>query len=404
MKTIAFSVILTIIFPAFIFGQAREFLYCGTFSVRGSKGVYIFSFDRKQGTLELKGTVHSLNDPTYLEISPDKRFLYTVNRQAVDTSKYQGSVTSYAIDTNTGLPVETGRISSYGNSPCHINISRDGKTLFVSHYRDGSLTMLSANEGRITGLVDSVIHRGSSIHPNQKTSHVHSTWFLPDSDFIITADLGSDKLWVYKWDKDKIFRPASIIIDAVPGSGPRHMDFGGKKIYVAEELSSTVSVYDIDLKTPSAKRIQRISTIPDTFHESNSVADIHLSPDHKFLYVSNRGHNSLAIFRVDEKSGKITFVAHQSCLGKTPRNFYMDRLGEFVIVANQDSDDIFLFRRDKESGLLTSTGQKLNVPSPVCLKMSQPNGGPNPQPNGGARNEEHYSHEQRQKSYVIFHK
>ncbi len=356
-----------------IHSQTREFLYVGTFSVRGSEGIYIFSFDRANKKFELVGTAHSFNDPTFLTISPDRKYLFAANRQGVDTAKNRGSVTSFAIDSKTGLLKEINSISSFGNSPCHINISPDEKSLFVSHYRDGSLTVLSVGKkGELKELTDSVIHHGSSIDKQrQETSHAHSTQFVPGTSNIITADLGSDKLWMYHFNKGKLSKPAFLVIDAFPGSGPRHFDFFKTQpwIYVAEELSSTVSTFSLDLNQKSAIQIHRISTLPDTFTQANTVADIHFSPDQKFLYVSNRGHNSIAILKVDATTGKLTLVGHQSTLGKTPRNFYMDSKGEFILVANQDSDDIVFFLRDSETGLLKETGINLQVPSPVCLKM-----------------------------------
>lgn len=356
-----------------LFAQPREFLYVGTFSVRGSEGIYIFSFDRANKKFEKIGTAHSFNDPTFLTISPNGKFLYAANRQSVDTAKDRGSVTSFAISPKTGLLTEINSISSYGNSPCHISTSPEGNYLFASHYRDGSMTVLSAGKnGKLIRMTDSVIHRGSSINKQrQETSHAHSTLFFPETSYIVTADLGTDKLWISKFDQGRLSKPPFMTITTVPGSGPRHFDFYKEKslIYIAEELSSTVSIYSLDFMQKSAVQLQRISTIPDTFTQSNSVADIHFSPDKKFLYVSNRGHNSLAIFKVESQTGKLTLVGHQSTLGKTPRNFYMDSKGEFVLVANQDSDDIVFFLRDNETGLLKETGIKLQVPSPVCLKM-----------------------------------
>lgn len=353
--------------------QSREFLYVGTFSVRGSEGIYIFSFDRVNKKFENIGTAHSFNDPTFLTISPDNKHLYTANRQSVDTAKNKGSVTSFAIHPKTGLLTEINSTSSFGNSPCHISTSPDGKNLLLSHYRDGSLTVLTVDQnGRILGLTDSVIHRGSSIDKQrQETSHAHSTLFIPETNYTVTADLGTDKLWLYKFKEGKLSKPAFMTIQSTPGSGPRHFDFykGKPFIYVAEELSSTVSVFSLDYNQFSTVQIQRISTLPDSFAQANSVADIHFSPDQKFLYVSNRGHNSLAIFKVDSQSGKLMLVDHQSTQGKTPRNFYMDAKGEFVLVANQDSDEIVFFTRDSETGLLNDTGTRLKVPSPVCLKM-----------------------------------
>jgi 6-phosphogluconolactonase len=251
-------------------------------------------------------------------------------------------------------------------------VSPDGKQVFASHYRDGALTILSTSKGRLTGFADSVILRGSSINKQrQETAHAHFTQFLPELNFLVTADLGSDKLWIHSLQKGKIRKPEYAAIATVPGSGPRHFVYYPRKawIYVAEELSSTVSQYYFHPDKMTIRHLQRVSTLPETFQENNSAADIHLSPDLKFLYVSNRGHNSIAIYRVDALTGELTPVGHQSTLGKTPRNFYVDTQGEFVLVANQDSDDIVFFTRNNETGLLQDTGIKLKVPSPVCLKM-----------------------------------
>lgn len=374
MKKFLFEcLIITLFGMSDVGGQSREFLYVGTFSVRGSEGIYIFSYDRENKKFEQVGTAHSFNDPTFLTISPNGKFLYAANRQSVDTSKDRGSVTSFAIHPKTGLLTEVNSISSHGNSPCHISTSPEGNYLFASHYRDGSMTVLSADKnGKITALTDSVIHRGNSVNKQrQETAHAHSTRVFPETNYIVTADLGSDKLWVHTFDQGKLHKPAFMTIESDPGSGPRHFEFYKDKslIYVAEELSSTVSVFSLDFNQRSAVKLQRISTVPDSSRQTNSVADIHFSPDKMFLYVSNRGHNSLSIFKVEPQTGKLTLLGHQSTLGKTPRNFHMDNKGEFVLVANQDSDDIVFFLRDSETGLLKETGIKLQVPSPVCLKM-----------------------------------
>ncbi len=271
----------------FLRSQPREFLYVGTFSVRGSEGVYIFSFDRANKKFEKIGTAHSFNDPTFLTISPDNKFLYTANRESVDTAKNKGSVTSFAIHPKTGLLTEINSTSSFGNSPCHISTSPDGKYLLLSHYRDGSLTVLPVGlKGQISGLGDSVIHRGSSVDKQrQETSHAHSTLFIPETSYTVTADLGTDKLWLYKFNEGKLSKPAFMTIQSVPGSGPRHFDFyqGKPFIYVAEELSSTVSVFSLDYNQISAVQIQRISTLPDSFVQANSVADTISAPTRNFF-------------------------------------------------------------------------------------------------------------------------
>lgn len=374
MKSVLPVITFLFVFLYTAVGQTREFLYTGTFSVRGSEGIYVFSFDRSQGKFEKIGTFHSYNDPTFLEFSPDKKILYAVNRQGIDTATNKGSVTSFRIHHATGKLSEITSISSFGNSPCHVSVSRDGNYVFASHYRDGALTILSSGKkGQLIGLSDSVFLRGSSINKQrQESAHAHFTQFIPELNFLVTADLGSDKLWIHSFRYGKISKPAYAAIETTPGSGPRHFEFYPRKnwIYVAEELSSTVSQYYFHPDKLTISHLQRISTLPDSFSGSNSVADIHFSPDFKFLYVSNRGHNSLAIYRVDATTGKLNLIGHQPTLGKTPRNFYMDTRGEFVLVANQDTDEIVMFRRDKETGILHETSVRLQVPSPVCLKMS----------------------------------
>jgi len=351
--------------------EPMEILYVGTYSVRGSEGIYAFRFDRTKSTFEPIDTAATLDSPSFLAISPDNRFLYSVNRLGLDTSTNFGSVSAFSIDQNSGQLEPLNTTSSFGESPCHISLSADGKQAYISHYSSGSIAVLEiAEDGSIGNLIDTLLHSGSSAHPQrQQAPHVHSIQPIPGTEQIVVADLGIDQLKIYDLQNGNLTELSQIKTE--PGAGPRHFTFSpeGQFLYVAEELSNTVSVHALDRATVTFSAVQRTSTLPENFTETNTVADIHLSPDGQFLYVSNRGHESLAIYKIDQTNGMLTLVGHQPTGGQKPRNFYVDAKGEFVLIAHQDSDNITVFERDAATGLLEKLDVELQVPSPVCLKM-----------------------------------
>ncbi|MGB3586538.1 MAG: lactonase family protein [Tunicatimonas sp.] len=353
--------------------SAQETLYVGTYSVRGSEGIYVYSFDRDNQSFSLKQTVNTPESPSFLTVSPDGHYLYSANRGGTEEYPDWGSVSSFSIDKKSGELSPINQISSYGISPCHVHIDGNQDWLYVSHYGGGSLSVFPIkNGGSVGSLADSVQHTGSSVNPNrQEAPHVHSIQSIPQSNYFITADLGLDYLKIYEM-KDKNALPAPVAyITTEAGAGPRHFSQSKNSsyIYVAEELTSTVSVHYLNIKERKTHQVQRVSTLPEGFSDNNSVADIHSSPDGRFLYVSNRGHNSLAIFEINADTGKLTSRGYQSTLGEVPRNFTIDSQGEFVLVANQNTDNIIFFQRNKENGQLTATGTELSVPSPVCLEI-----------------------------------
>lgn len=350
----------------------KERLYVGTYSVRNSEGIYVYAFNRKEHSFELIETATGPDSPSFLDISPDSRFLYSANRQGIGKDSTFGSVSAYQINPDSGTLQLLNEASSYGISPCHI--FSDGKFLYLSHYAGGSLTVLSLKEeGSIAALIDTVQHSGQGPHKNQQTAHLHSVLSIPGTDLFLAADLGMDQLTFYQLEGNKVQQAAIAPIKTEAGAGPRHFTFSkdGKYLYVAEELSSSVSLYELDLKQEQTRFIQRLPTLPADYDGQNSVADIHLSPDGKFLYVSNRGHESLAIYQVKAEGGRMTFIGHQSALGKTPRNFLIDPKGTFLLVANENTDEIIFFDRDMETGLLKDTGIRVSVPSPVSLQFLQ---------------------------------
>lgn len=351
--------------------KEMEVLYVGTYSVRNSEGVYVYAFDRKNRSFELLETVTGPDSPSFLDISPDHRYLYTANRQGVGADSLSGSVSAYRIDPASGKLELLNEASSHGISPCHVHA--DANHLYLSHYGGGSISVLSLKEdGSIRALVDTVQHSGRGPNENrQEAAHLHSIQKVPNTDYFLAADLGIDALTFYQITDNDVVQAPIPAIKTEGGTGPRHFTYSpdGHFLYVAEELTSSVSVYALDMQNRQSSFLQRLSTLPADFQDQNTVADIHLSPDGRFLYVSNRGHHSLAIYRVDPSNGRLELVGHQSVLGQTPRNFMVDPQGAFVLVANQDTDEIIYFERDMETGLLEATDVRIAVPSPVCLMM-----------------------------------
>ncbi|MCP3933115.1 MAG: lactonase family protein, partial [Bacteroidetes bacterium] len=348
-KTSCFALIFALIFTAGCTSQKettpqKEYLYVGTYSVRGSEGIYSFQFDRKNLQFKLVGTSETLMNPNFLEINEKGEHLYSVNGGSLPTYEEYGSLSAFEIDKETGSLSKLNETSSYGKGPCHISLSQDQKSLYISHYSGGSLAVFDVKEnGRIGMLTDSLTHTGSSVNPSrQEKPHVHSILPISGTDYFIAADLGTDKLNIYKLLDGQITPAGITFIQTEGGAGPRHFDFlpNSPFIYVGEEMTSTISVHFLDLEKGETHQIQRISTLPEDFSENNSVADIHISPDGKFLYVSNRGYDGLGIFSVDKASGKLTTIGHQKTGGKKPRNFLIDKKGEFVLAAHQDTDNI----------------------------------------------------------------
>ncbi|AUD03121.1 lactonase family protein [Spirosoma pollinicola] len=369
------KLLITVLIGAGLTAQAqsgKERMYVGTYSLRGSEGIYVFEFDRKAGTMQPIQAVSNAKSPSFLAFHPNGNYLYSVNEGADKL----GGVSSYAIDKATGKLQFLNGQSSLGGGPCHISVDQTGKTAFVSNYGGGSLAVLPINaDGKLSAPTDSVQDIGTG--PNtqrQERAHVHSATLAPDNRFVYVADLTTDKLNIFDVDaKASKIKPATTPYATVkPGSGPRHFTFhpNGKYAYLVEELTSTVAVFSRDAKTGALTLLEdNVKTLPADFTGQNTSADIHIDPSGKFLYQSNRGANTLAIFAIGT-DGKLTKVGDQPTEGKTPRNFLIDPKGEFIFVAHQDSDNITIFRRDQKTGKLTYTGQSVKVPAPVCILMT----------------------------------
>lgn len=355
--------------------KTKEILYVGTFFGNGSEGIYVYEFDRAKGRLKQIQVVPTLESPTFIALHPTGKFLYSVNRGATDEMKSSGSVSSFSIDQITGKLTSLNSRPAYGSGPCHISIDNTGKWAIVSNYAEGNFVVLSVfDDGLLGSSSDSRKHIGSGYNKErQEKSHVHSAILSPDNKFIIVSDLGTDKIHSYALNTadGRITTAQKPYVEVKPGAGPRHLTFhpGGKFAYSAEELTSTVGVFSYNAESGSLNVVQdSVKALPDDFTGKNTAADIHTDPKGRFLYMSQRGHNSIAIFSIGE-GGKITLVGHQDTKGKTPRNFMIDKKGHFFFVANQDTGNIVLFRLDQKTGKLVPTKSQVNVPSPVCLVM-----------------------------------
>ena len=370
-----FLIILTLLIGSC--GQQPEspkaFLYVGTFSERGSEGIYVFSFNPDSLVFSAADTLRTPLSPTFITLSATGERLYSVNRGGTAQVPEFGSVSTYSIDPTTGKASLISEISSLGNGPCHVSLTPDESHLLVAHYAGGSFSTFHLQpDGRPHPGGLTVQHSGRSIHPErQQKAHAHAMLPVPGRQSFAVADLGIDQIRFYDFQSGNVVNSNITPIQSAPGSGPRHFVFSpsGNRLYVAEELSSTVSVYEWYSDSDQYRLLERVSTLPGNFTGHNQVADIHFSPDGRFLYVSNRGHDSLAIFRVDEQTGQLHPAGFQSTLGHWPRNFFIDENGAFILVANERDDEIVVFMRNQQTGQLSDTGTRIPVPAPVCLRV-----------------------------------
>ena len=354
----------------FLICTAQEhYMIVGTYDSPKSEGIYIYKFNSEDGSVKQVSQVKTSN-PSFLAISQNEKYVYAVNENANSTGK-GGSVTSFSFDRKSGILTKINSQSSEGNHPCHVETDKTGKWIFASNYSSGSLSVLPANTDGSLGTAITIQHTGSGTHPRQKGPHAHGAIISNDNRQLFVTDLGIDKVMIYSFDAStgKLISSRQPFVQSVPGSGPRLFTFhpNNKFAYVIEELTGMVSVYKYKKEKLEVK--QRISTLPAGDTSFAGSADIHISPDGKFLYASNRGDvNSMVVYRVNKKDGKLTLIGHQSTLGKTPRNFSIDPSGKFLLCANQNSDEIVIFRRDVATGLLTDSGNRVSVGKPVCIK------------------------------------
>ena len=355
-------------------------VYVGTYTNGPSKGIYRLELDLASGKLSVPKLAGNAVNPSFLAIHPGGRFLYAVNEIDIFRGKSRGAISAFEIDQHSGDLTLLNQESSGGAGPCHLIVDRQGKHVLAANYGAGSACVLPIHaDGRLGPITSLMQHRGKG--PNaqrQEGPHAHSINLDSANRFAFVADLGLDRVLIYKYDTaDGTLTPNTPpSANVPPGSGPRHFTFDPEQrhAYVINELSSSITTFDYDARAGALTAIQNISTLPKDFKGSNSTADIHVHPSGKFLYGSNRDRgNSLAIFTIDAPTGKLALAGWQSHRIKTPRNFGIDPTGMYLLAANQGSGSIVEFRIDRQTGALTPTGHGAEVSVPVCVQfMAKP--------------------------------
>ncbi len=339
-----------------------------------AKGISAFNFDLEFGNLKEIGTFSAGINPTFLALSPDHNFLYTVNEVTQGTGP-NGWVTAFSIDSSNGQLSLLNRQSTLGFSPCHLCIAGNGQFVIAANYESGNICLMRRHaNGYLEPPCDSVQFYGNGPHPRQASAHAHMVIPTPDGRFILAVDLGSDQIWAFELDTNlgKLLPANPPKIQLPRGSGPRHLAFhpNQKFLYVLGELDSTVTLLHYHAKDGIAFPVETVATLPQNFQEENTGAEIQVAPSGKFVYASNRGHNCLAILAVDPHDGRLTLIGHQPALGNAPRHFTFDPSGKYIITANQDSDTLAVFQVDPSSGFLEPTGPLVHSPTPVCVQFA----------------------------------
>ena len=338
----------------------KMWVYVGTYTGAKSKGIYLFELNTSTGALTPSGVAAETPSPSFLALAPNKRFLYAANEVPNFAGKPSGAVSAFSIDAASGKLTALNQQGSGGPGPCHLVVDASGKNVLVANYSGGSVAVLPIeSDGRLRPASSFIQHTGSSVNPDrQKEPHAHSINVDRDNRFAVAADLGLDKLLVYQFDYQAgTLKPNDPPFTAIaPGSGPRHFAFhpSAPAAYVINEMQMTVTALAYDAAKGTLKELQTISTWPaDATRKGGSTAEVQVHPSGKFLYGSNRGNHSIAVFAIDPVKYTLTLVEHQSTKGRTPRNFGIDPTGQFLLAANQDTDNIAVFRIDQKTGKLS---------------------------------------------------
>lgn len=346
------------------------FVYVGPYTREESKGIYLSRFDAATGELLDPELAAEMENPSFLAIHPNRKFLYAVSE--VDAPAL---VSAFAIDPASGALTLLNSAEPNGSAPCDLEVDATGRMLAVANYTSGSTSTFQIGaDGKLSELTMLIEHEGSSVNEKrQQGPHAHSVDFSPDNRFCIVSDLGTDKVMVYKADpaagKLTAHEPPSAGVE--PGSGPRHFAFhpSGEYAYVINELASTITAFRWNAEAGTLSPIQTISTLPDGYDQPTTTAEIMAHPSGKYVYGSNRGHDSIAVFQVDPGTGELSLVEIAKSGGETPRNFAIAPNGRYLLAAHQKSDNIVVFELDEATGKITPTGREIRVDGAVCLKF-----------------------------------
>lgn len=351
----------------------KYIIYIGTYTGRDSKGIYAYRFDAISGEVNPIGLVAESENPSFLAAHPSGRFLYAVNEIDQFGGEKSGSISAFSIDRNTGNLTLLNRVSSLGTGTAHLSIDKTGRYLLVANYGGGSVAAFPIHDDGSLGKASSFVqHTGSSVNPERQTGpHAHEIVATNDNRFVLVPDLGLDEVLIYRFNaaKGSLSPNDPAFAKTAPGAGPRHVAVHptGRFVYVVNEMQSTVSAFSYDAHAGSLRHIETLTTLPKDFTGQNSTAEILTDAKGRFLYLSNRGHDSIAVFAINPHNGTLSPVQDALTGGKTPRNFAIDPTGAWLFAANQESNTVTLFRVDSHTGRLTRTQSVLRTGKPVCV-------------------------------------
>lgn len=354
---------------------AKEYrVYVGTYTRDGSEGIYTMTLDSRTGKVTEPVLAAKIANPSFVSVHPNGKWLYSVSEQGGANG---GRVTAFSIDPSSGVLTELNGVKSQGDGPCYVSVDATGRYVFVANYGSGSIAALPIQaDGKLGEASSMVQYEGTG--PNearQKGPHAHSIRQMPKTNLVLSADLGTDKLMIFKFDPatGKLSPNQPAFLKVAPGAGPRHFAFhpNGGLIYVNGEMASNVTAFAFDPKRGTVRDLGAVSTLPADFKADTSTAETVVHPNGKFAYVSNRGHDSIAVFAVDKGNGRrLKPAGHVKSGGQTPRNFNIDPTGSWMLVGNQRTNDVHVFRIDKKTGMPSPTGQVLKVGAPVCIRFT----------------------------------
>jgi 6-phosphogluconolactonase len=345
-------------------------LIVGAYTSGNSKGIAVYRFYTESGKLAYLSQIDNVSNPSYLTVSNNNKFVYAVNEND------NGEVSSFSFEPKTGKLTFINKVSTLGGAPCYVSVDKNQKNLFVANYSGGNIAVLPINvDGSIAPAVQTIKDNGHSINKErQEKAHVHTAVLSPDEKYVLYTDLGNDKINITKYKGGKInpIVPANPpFVSIKPGYGPRHLAFSNDKkyLYLITEMGSSVIVFDYN--NGKLKQKQDISLLADGFKGTTGAADIHITPNGKFLYATNRGDaNDISVFAINPDNGELTFVERRPSGGKGPRNFVIDPTGKFLIVAHQNSDNITVYKIDENTGKIINAVIRIEIGNPVCLKFA----------------------------------
>jgi 6-phosphogluconolactonase len=376
--------ILVVIMPLWFFFEARtamkstdkgqSLVYVGTYTTkRDSKGIYVYRFDPATGKLAPAGLAAESADPSFVAIHPNGKYLYAVNETDSFGGQKSGAASGFAMDAKSGALKLLNQVATRGGAPCHVSLDKSGKFLLVANYGGGSVASFPVREdGSLGDAASFVQHSGSSVNKQRQAgAHAHWIGVSPDNRFVLVADLGLDKVLVYRLDAatGSLAPNEPAFAKVSPGLGPRHFAFhpNGKFGYLLNEMDSSVTGFSYQPNSGALSELQTISTLPKDYSGPKGAAELVVHPSGRFLYASNRGHDSITAFSIDPAKGTLTSLGQFVTNGKTPRSFAIDPTGAFLIAANQDSGNLVVYRIDPATGRLRPTGETAQVPAPVCI-------------------------------------